>query len=115
MLRCWVLIFAAVHFLAASFAKAQTSKGGPMGKLTHSLTLLHEQHFAQIRHRSTAPFSSDDPLITLVNGRVVVDAVASGDVNVLKSDLVSLGMQQAIAFGRVVSGQLPISAIPAAA
>jgi hypothetical protein len=54
-------------------------------------------------------------LVTLVNDRVVVDAVASGDVNVLKSDLISLGMQQAVAFGRVVSGQLPISAIPAAA
>ena len=51
----------------------------------------------------------------MVDDRVVVDAVASGDVNVLKSDLVSLGMQQAVAFGRVVSGQLPISAISAAA
>src|SRR5262245_934545 len=115
MLRRWVFIFAAVHILAANSAKAQTSKDGPMGKLTHSLTLLHEQHFAQMRQRSAVPFSSDDPLITLVNDRVVVDAVASGDVNVLKSDLVSLGMQQAIAFGRVVSGQLPVSAIPAAA
>jgi len=54
-------------------------------------------------------------LITLVNDRVVVDAVASGDVNVLKADLVSLGMRQAVALGRVVSGELPISAIPQAA
>lgn len=42
----------------------------------------------------------------------MVDAVASVDANVLKVDLVSLGMQQAVAFGRIVSGQLPISAIP---
>jgi hypothetical protein len=42
----------------------------------------------------------------------VIDAVASGDADVLKADLVSMGMQQAVAFGRIVSGQLPISAIP---
>ena len=86
-----------------------------MTKLTHSLVLLHEQHVARLAQRSAAPFSSNDPLVTLVNDRVVVDAVASGDVDVLKSDLVALGMQQAVAFGRIVSGQLPLSAIPAAA
>jgi subtilisin family serine protease len=115
MLRRWVFIFVTVHILVASSAKAQTSKGGQMAKLTHSLVFLHEQHAARVAQRSAAPFSSNDPLVTLVNDRVVVDAVASGDVNVLKSDLISLGMQQAVAFGRVVSGQLPISAIPAAA
>jgi hypothetical protein len=54
-------------------------------------------------------------LVRLVDNSVVVDAVASGDVNALKADLESLGMQQAVGFGRVVSGQLPVSAIPAAA
>ena len=115
MIRRWIFIFATVHILAVSSAKAQTSKGGPMAKLTHSLVLLHEQHAAQLRQRSAASFRSNDSLVTLVNDRVVVDAVASGDVNVLKADLVSLGMQQAVAVGRIVSGQLPISAIPAAA
>ena len=60
-------------------------------------------------------FRSKDPLVRVVDDRVVVDAVASGDVNALKSDLISLGMQEAVAFGRIVSGQLPISAIPAMA
>jgi Subtilase family len=115
MRRRWVFIFATVNILAVSSAKAQTSKAGPMAKLTPSLVLLHEQHAAQLRQRSAASFKSSDSLVTLVNDRVVVDAVASGDVNVLKSDLVSLGMQQAVAVGRIVSGQLPISAIPAAA
>ena len=114
-IKRWVFILATVSILVANSAKAQTNKHGPMAKLTHSLVLLHEQHAARLAQRSAAPFSSDDPLISLVNDRVVVDAVASGDVNVLKSDLVALGMQHAVAFGRVVSGQLPISAIPAAA
>jgi hypothetical protein len=115
MIRRGVCIFATVHILAASSAIAQSSKDGPMAKLTHSLVLLHMQHAARLAQRSAAPFSSNDPFVTLVNDRVVVDAVASGDVNVLKSDLVALGMQRAVTFGRVVSGQLPISAIAAAA
>src|SRR5882724_8057444 len=115
MIQGWVFIFATVHIPAASSAKAQTSKAGPMAKLTHSLVLLHEQHAAQLRQRSAVSFKSNDPLVTLINDRVVVDAVASSDANVLKADLVSLGMQQAVAVGRIVSGQLPISAIPAAA
>jgi len=115
MIRRSVFVIATVSILAASSVKAQTSKVGPMAKLTHNLVLLHEQHSAQLRQRSAASFKSDDSLVTLVNDRVVVDAVASGDVDVLKSDLVSLGMQQAVAVGRIVSGQLPISAIPAAA
>ena len=86
-----------------------------MAKLTHNLVLLHTQHADRLAQRSAASFSSSDPLLTLVNDRVVIDAVASGDVNVLKSDLVSLGMQQPVSFGRIVSGQLPISAIPRAA
>jgi hypothetical protein len=45
--------------------------------------------------------------------RVVIDAVASGDVTALKADLEGLGMQDAVAFGRIVSGRLPVSAISA--
>src|ERR1044071_2485908 len=94
---------------------AQDAKKEPMAKLAHSLVSLHEQYSTYLTQRSAVPFSSNDPLVKLVDNRVVVDAVASGDVNALKADLESLGMQHAIAFGRFVSGQLPVSAIPAAA
>ena len=79
MIRGSVVILALVHILvlAVGSATGQTSKGGPMAKLTHSLVLLHEQHAAQLRQRSTASFKSNDPLVTLVNDRVVVDVVAS--------------------------------------
>jgi hypothetical protein len=46
---------------------------------------------------------------------VVIDAVASGEVQALRADLVFLGMDDAVAFGRIVSGHLPIRAIPAIA
>ena len=112
-------IFILVHVLvclAGSFGQAQQSgKNVPMAKLTHSLVKLHDQYATYLAQRSAASFNFGDPLITLVDNRVVVDAVASGDVNELKADLESLGMQQAVAFGRMVSGQLPILAIPSMA
>jgi hypothetical protein len=114
-MKLWLLFLAALLFLAESSANAQTGKDGTLAKLTHSLTALYSRYNGHLAELTTAAFSSDDPLIRLVGDRVVIDAVASGDANVLKSDLESLGMQEAVAFGRIVSGQLPISAIPAVA
>jgi hypothetical protein len=50
-------------------------------------------------------------LVSVVDGRVVIDAVADDDVVALQTALSSLGMQNIAVFGRIVSGQLPISAI----
>ncbi|HSE85002.1 MAG TPA: S8 family serine peptidase [Candidatus Binatia bacterium] len=86
-----------------------------MAKLTPSLIALYEEHRVHLARRSTMPFNTEDALLDMVNDRVVVDAVASGDVEVLKSDLISLGMKGAIAFVRTVSGELPVSSLVAAA
>jgi hypothetical protein len=101
--------------LVEGFAIAQTRKDGPMAKLRQSLVTLHEQFTTHTAQSRTLPFRSNDPLVRTVEDRVVVDAVAAGDVDILKTELEALGMQQAVAFGRVVSGQLPIAALPAAA
>jgi hypothetical protein len=86
-----------------------------MSKVAPELIALHDEYSSYLASRSARPFQPADPLVRVIENRVVVDAVASGDVNLLKSDLISLGMQQAVAYGRIVSGQLPISAIPAVA
>src|SRR5215471_8611124 len=114
-MKRWLAVVAAVLILAASPASGQPGKDGPMAKMTHSLAALHEQYIAQIAQRSAVSFRSNDPLVRVVDDRVVVDAIASGDVDTLKSDLMFLGMDDAVAFGRIVSGHLPIWAIPAAA
>lgn len=56
-----------------------------------------------------------DRAIRVVEGRVLIDAVASDDADDLKVHLVALGMRNAATAGRIVSGQLPIAAIPAMA
>lgn len=113
-----LLILALVLTLAAlagKSGKAQTGKDVPMAKLHQRLIALHEQYASHLAQRGGVAFRSADPLVRLIDNRVVVDVVASGSAEVLKADLVSLGMQNAVSFGHIVSGQLPISAIPAVA
>jgi len=86
-----------------------------MSKVAAELAALYDEYSSYLASHKAGVFRSADPLVRVIDDRVVVDAVASGDVNVLKADLMSLGMQQAVAFGRIVSGQLPISAILAMA
>jgi len=112
-MKRWLLL-TAVFVLVTGSANAQTGKAGPMAKLAHSLVTLYAEHTAHLAQRAAAPFGSSDPLVRLVDDRVVIDAIASGDVDTLKADLEFLGMQDAVAFGRIVSGQLPISSIAAA-
>jgi hypothetical protein len=82
-----------------------------MTKLGPELIALYDEYSNYIASGKRGVFKSSSPLVRLVDDRVIIDAVASGDANVLKSDLEALGMQQAVAFGRIVSGQLPILAI----
>jgi subtilisin family serine protease len=49
--------------------------------------------------------------LCIIEGRVGIDAVASGDVHALQAALEDLGMQEAVVFGRIVSGWVPIFAI----
>lgn len=119
MRPCLYLILALFVVSSASCTptSAQTTeaKVGGMSKVAPELAALYNEYSSYLASQKAGVFRSNDPLVRVIDDRVVVDAVASGDVNALKSDLMSLGMQQAVAFGRIVSGQLPISAIPAMA
>ena len=114
----YVMLTVALFFSGScrlTSAQPVGDKSGRMSKLAQELAALYDQYSAYLGSGGAGGFRSADPLVRVVGDRVVVDAVASGDADVLKSDLVSLGMQDAVVFGRIVSGQLPISAIPAAA
>jgi hypothetical protein len=81
-------------------------------KIAPALLAVYNEYSAYLATPRTRPFQPSSPLVRFIDGRVVIDAVAAGEVDALKSDLVSLGMQEAVAFGRIVSGQLPVSSIP---
>ena len=88
------------------------NKAGRMSKVAPELITLHDEYSSYLATGKSGVFKSTNSLVQVIDDRVAIDAVASGDASVLKSDLESLGMQHAVAFGRVVSGQLPILAIP---
>ena len=94
-------------------ASAAPAAGDRMVKVSPQLQALYQAYLAT--QGTGAPLVPPDPLVRVVDGRVVIDAVASGNVDDLKAELVALGLQRAAQAGRIISGQLPISAIPAMA
>ena len=106
------IVLALIAGLAVGLLSACTSSsaGGKPAKITADLLALHES-YREARRRGV-DFHPDNPLLRVVEDRVVIDAAAIGDVRALEADLVALGMRYAAAYGRIVSGQLPIAAIP---
>jgi hypothetical protein len=97
--------------MAAGRARAETSKSGPMAKVGPDLAVLYDEYTSYLAQGGGAAFPPSNSLLRVSAGRVAIDAVASGDVHALQADLEALGLQGAVAFGRIVSGQLPIAAI----
>lgn len=54
------------------------------------------------------------PEWTQREGRVLIEAVASGDARALLRDLEALGLRDGVAVGRVVNGWLPVESFAAA-
>ena len=113
------IVFIALLISTGSCGMTEAQTGGnkdrAMTKLAPELTALYDEYSRYLASHAGGVFRSDDPTVRMIDDLVVIDAVASADVDVLKSNLVSLGGKDAVAFGRIVSGQLPISAIPAMA
>lgn len=86
-------------------------KEGPMAKLSRDLAVLYDEYESYQGRSGGEAFTPSNFLLPVRYGRVVIDAVASGDAEVLRADLEALGLQKAAMFGRLISGQLPIEAI----
>jgi hypothetical protein len=111
-----VLLFVQVMTLctlASSRAWTATGKEGPLAKVHHDLVVVSDEYVAYLAQGGSAAFTPSNPLLRVHEGRVGIDAVASDDVHTLQADLEAIGMQGAVAFGRIVSGQLPLTAIKA--
>lgn len=94
-----------------------TPKSGRGSKLHLGLGPLRDVVMAartrQAQGLSVSPLPVN-PALRIVNDHVVVDAVANGDANTLRAELIALGMQNAQVSGRVVSGLMPLAAMDAA-
>jgi len=115
----WIPIILSMSFLVMAIGCTPTPAQTPpetsvkMTKVGQELLALYNEYSAFVASSKGEKFQSANPLVRLVGDRVVIDATASGEAAVLKADLQALGMQQTVAFGRIVSGELPIRSIPA--
>ena len=75
------------------------------------LARLAAEHAAHRRSRAAQPFVPSNPLVRLRGDRVLIDAVADGDAELLRTALVEAGLENGAGYGRVISGYLPIAAI----
>jgi hypothetical protein len=98
--------------MESSGREAATTRPGdkPSSKVSPDLLALSEA-YREARRRGVA-FEPGSAVLRIVDDRVVIDATAAGDTVALEADLIALGLRHAAAFGRVVSGELPIDAIP---
>jgi hypothetical protein len=101
--------------LTGGCALAGASKDKEMTKISRDLVALFDEYVAYQQKREGAAFTPSNPVMRVSEDHVMIDAVASGDADALRADLEALGLLQAAAFGRIVSGSLPIEAIDALA
>jgi hypothetical protein len=87
-------------------------------KVNLDLLTLHGEYQTYLKQTSgqgpAAPaFKSRNKRARIAAGLVVIDAAASGDPKSLAADMRRLGAKKVTVFGRMVSGRLPLSAVPA--
>jgi hypothetical protein len=93
-------------------AQAADPTAGRTAKIASELVALTDEYSAYLSAKKTGAFRPANFPGRIVDDRVLIDVVASGEADLLRSELTSIGMRHAVAFGRIVSGELPIAAIP---
>jgi len=96
---------------AAVAAAGSEPSAKPATKIGGDLRALYEA-YREAQSRGV-DFHAANRTWPVVEDRVAIDATAAGDPRALEADLAGLGLRNPAAFERIVSGQLPISTIPA--
>lgn len=91
-----------------------TGKDGPLAKAGLDLLMLYHEYRA-FQRQGGDTFSPSVSGGRVTDGHVTIDAIAQDEARQLRADLKDLGVKDAAAAGRVVSGRLPIDQIPALA
>lgn len=108
-----------VRAIDAIEGRDKVLKNGVMSKAGYDLAFIFHEHgdyqkkggFKVLKKE----FRSTVKLARIKNEKILIDAVASNDVNALVDELINMGMENISIFGRVVSGYLPISSLDKAA
>jgi hypothetical protein len=91
-----------------------SGKDGPLARAGLDLLVLYHEYQA-FQEQDGDTFSPSVASARVTDGHVTIDAIAQDEATQLRADLKDLGVKDAAAAGRVVSGRLPINQIPALA
>ena len=98
------ITFAAlVIFAGCAIASAQSNRetAARTAKIAPDLIALSEEYSAYLSAKKTGAFRPSNFPGRIVDDRILIDAVASGEADLLRSELTSIGMRHAVAFGRI--------------
>ena len=84
---------------------------GAWAKADMGLRRIAEDFRAHAARGRAAPFVPSNGTIQHSRGRVVIDAVATGDPQALLQELLALGLENGSVYGSIVSGLLPLGAV----
>ncbi len=90
-------------------------KDGVLAPVGTRLAALYRQYEARQKSGRLTPVRPPSSAMVVSGEYVVIDAVAANSASALRADLEALGLRQGAQVGRLVSGRLPIEAIPAMA
>jgi len=86
-------------------------KAGQMSKASSALIRAFTEYRSQMDRRGIAAFRPRGQLLQYVDGRIVIDARATGSGEDLLTDLRQLGLARGARAGAVVSGLFPLAAL----
>lgn len=90
-------------------------RDGPMAALDRDLITLYYQYQAYRKDESSGSFSPSDESLPVQDSLVTIEAIAADAPDTLLDRLTTLGLQKGARAERLVSGNLPISSLRAAA
>ncbi len=96
------------------FLKTTVPKDGTLASLGYNLTYLYFE-YQDFLGSGTGAFDPSNSYVNVIGDSVVIDARADGDVVALRDSLEVIGLRVTGTYGPMISGLLPINAIPYAA
>jgi hypothetical protein len=105
------------HFaLATDRARdhSRLHKAGPRSKGDSALAEALAEYIGHVDAAKSTTFRPSNKFLQVVAGKILIDARATQDGNVLLSDLMNLGLTNGSQYGEVVSGLLPFAALESA-
>jgi hypothetical protein len=102
---------AGAEVVIQSAAGIPDTKTGFLAKMDSTLASVLGQFQGQAARALSYPLAPNHARALVSDGSILVDAVAAGDTQLLRDDLLALGMTQSTTFGSIVSGWLPLDAL----